>query len=230
MSERPGQTGPLFFCAFDEGKALSQGFADSWRKLGSAPLVNKAIPANEKTGAEFWKRLSSEHGDAVLLLWLDPEDLAGIESLAELQGKPFMVFVSSTLHGETLSTLPDKIRSFIYVTYPYGFPEEREMVRASVDQFWRFRGINSANKIISEKVYSAISLFSQAFGGMKNNRYRDYFLDLFDMMEDQTGYGVAYLRLSFGLRQRYASKGCYIVTLTEGPEPRLIKKSDWVIF
>jgi hypothetical protein len=83
---------------------------------------------------------------------------------------------------------------------------------------------------ITEKVYSQISLFSLAFGGLKTNRYRDYFLDLIDMTEDQIGYGVRYPRLSFGPGQRYTSKGCYIVTLGEGPEPKLIKQSDWVIF
>jgi hypothetical protein len=36
-------------------------------------------------------------------------------------------------------------------------------------------------------------------------------------------------RLSFGPGQRYASKGCYIVQLSKGEKPGLIKKSDWVI-
>jgi hypothetical protein len=104
------------------------------------------------------------------------------------------------------------------------------MVRATVDQFYRSRDVHPANKTISVKVHSLFHLFSQAFGGMKNNRYRDYFLDLFDMMEDQTGYSGMYPRLSFGPGQRYASKGCYIVTLTEGPQPKLIKKSEWVVY
>ena len=214
----------------DEGKALSQGFTDSWQKLGTTPLINKTIAANETIGVDFWKNLSAAHRDAVLLLWLGSEDLAGVESLSELQEKPFMVIVSSTMYGKPLSSLPDKIRGFTYITYPYGLPEEREMVLASVDRFYRSRNIHPANKAISMKVYSYFHLFSQAFNGMKNNRYRDFFLDLLDMLEDQVGYSVMYPRLSFGPGQRYASKGCYIVTLTEGPEPKLIKKTDWIIF
>jgi hypothetical protein len=213
-----------------EGKALSQGFADAWKKLGNAPLINKTVPANETIGKAFWKRLSAMHPDAVMLLWLGPEDLAGVESLGELRERPFMIFVSSTMLGQALSSLPDAIRDFTFITYPYGLPEEREMVRASVDQFFRSRDLYPANRTISAKVYSLFHLFSQAFGGLKNNRYRDYFLDLFDMLEDQTGYSVMYPRLSFGPGQRYASKGCYIVTLTRGPQPKLVKKSDWVIY
>jgi len=37
-------------------------------------------------------------------------------------------------------------------------------------------------------------------------------------------------RYSFGPGQRYASKGCYIVQLDQETAPRLIKKSDWVVF
>jgi hypothetical protein len=39
-----------------------------------------------------------------------------------------------------------------------------------------------------------------------------------------------YERLSFGPGQRYASKGCFIVQLTKGPKPELIRKSDWVAY
>jgi ABC-type branched-subunit amino acid transport system substrate-binding protein len=214
----------------DEGKALVQGFTDFWKKLEKQPVIDKVIPANETTGVDFWKRLAAAHPDAVLLLWLGPEDFAGIESLGEVEKKPFMAFASSTMLDETFLIIPDKIRSFTYVTYPYGLPEERKTALKAIDQFSRSRDIHPTNKTISGKVFSLTSLLSQALGGMKNNRYRDNLLDLFDMMEDQEGYSVRYPRLSFGPGQRYGSKGCYIVTLGEGPQPQLIKKSEWVIF
>ena len=214
----------------DEGRALARGFTDSWKKFGSSPAIDKTITASESTGADFWQKLAAMHPDAVLLLWLGPDQLTGIESLGELSERPSMVFVSSTMLGGSFVSIPDNIRNFTNITYPYELPEERQRVLTSVHQFWRGRGVKPANMAITEKVYSQISLFSLAFGGLKTNRYRDYFLDLIDMTEDQIGYGVRYPRLSFGPGQRYTSKGCYIVTLGEGPEPKLIKQSDWVIF
>jgi hypothetical protein len=65
---------------------------------------------------------------------------------------------------------------------------------------------------------------------MRNNTYRDYFLDLFDVLEDQAKNSSGYPRLSFGPGQRYASKGCYIVTITGGPQPKVVRQSDWVIY
>jgi hypothetical protein len=36
--------------------------------------------------------------------------------------------------------------------------------------------------------------------------------------------------MSFGTGQRYASKGCYVVQLSEGPKPELAKRSEWIIY
>ena len=53
-------------------------------------------------------------------------------------------------------------------------------------------------------------------------------VDIIDS-SDLMGGGAPYERLSFGPGQRYAAKGCYIVQLTHGANPALVKKSDWVI-
>ncbi len=51
-------------------------------------------------------------------------------------------------------------------------------------------------------------------------------LDIIGMMADMQD--SPYEWLSFGPGQRYASKGCYIVQLTPGPNPSVVKKSGWV--
>jgi len=214
----------------EESKALAQGYSETWKKLGSGAAIDKIIPASQTCDKEFWRKLAEDYPDAVLLLWLEQIDLEGIEAVAGGRKKPAMVFASSTLLKENFAAIPEQIRHLSYITYPYGLPEERTRSRANVEQFWRGRNVHPVNKAIAEKVFSGIGLFSQAFGGLKSNRYRDYFLDLFDMMEDQTGYGVRYPRLSFGPGQRYASKGCYIITLGQGAQPQLMKKSDWIIY
>jgi len=226
----PDKTVVQVYRETDKGKTLVEGFTHSWNKLGSSRVINWTIDGSETTGVQFWRKVADKYPGAVLVLWLEPDDLTGIETLGELRQKPHMVFFSSTMINEAYTVIPDKLRNLSYITYPFGLPDERAISRINAAQFWRGRHVQSPNKAIAEMVYSQVGLFSQAFGGLKNNRYRDYFLDLFDMMEDQTGYGVRYPRLSFGPGQRYASKGCYIVSLTRGPEPELIKESDWIIY
>jgi hypothetical protein len=62
---------------------------------------------------------------------------------------------------------------------------------------------------------------------MNGNYYRDYLLDVAGTMMDQP-YPL-YKRISFGTGQRYASRGCYIVQLSKGDKPELVKRSDWEI-
>jgi hypothetical protein len=73
-------------------------------------------------------------------------------------------------------------------------------------------------------------MVSTSLANMRGDAYRDYFLDLFDIQEDQSYSVVSYPRLSFGPGQRYASKGCYIVTLTKGEQPKIVKQSEWVVY
>jgi hypothetical protein len=63
---------------------------------------------------------------------------------------------------------------------------------------------------------------------VKRNYYRDYLFDVVGMMADSGS--LDFERISFGPDQRYLSKGCYIVQLSPGPKPELIKRSDWVIY
>jgi hypothetical protein len=77
-------------------------------------------------------------------------------------------------------------------------------------------------------MYAAVWQFSSALMMMKTDFYRDYLLDVLDMMNYQTYTIAANPRLSFGQGQRYASKGCYVVQLGEGSAPPLLPRSEWV--
>jgi len=72
-----------------------------------------------------------------------------------------------------------------------------------------------------------LQLFQAALVDMDRNLYRDNFFDRLAMQRDYVL--PDFLRLSFGPGQRYASKGCFIMQLSAGPQPQLVRKSDWVI-
>ncbi|NOR25909.1 MAG: amino acid ABC transporter substrate-binding protein, partial [Desulforhopalus sp.] len=65
---------------------------------------------------------------------------------------------------------------------------------------------------------------------MRSEFYAEYFLEGFDMMTDQDYAIAVYPRLTFGSGQRYASKGCYIVKLTQGPNPEMVPVNDWITY
>ncbi|HXE95015.1 MAG TPA: hypothetical protein VN642_01310 [Dongiaceae bacterium] len=91
--------------------------------------------------------------------------------------------------------------------------------------------INLADLPVRERTESASSLSNSITRlltmDMRGNYYSDNLFDVISMAPDQPS--GTYGRLSFGPGQRYASKGCYIVQLTGGQTPELVRKSDWVI-
>ena len=83
-----------------------------------------------------------------------------------------------------------------------------------------------ASRNAAQKLAVFQSLLPEIFMMMMTNFYRDYMLDIIGMCADMQD--SPYEWLSFGPGQRYAAKGCYIVQLTPGPNPAVVKKSGWV--
>jgi hypothetical protein len=220
-----------------EGDAFSSGFQKTWSKAGGSALKNITIKEMQVIDESFWQRLTADYPGAVLILWLPAKDLDGIEYLAQGKTKPRSVFLSSTLLKEKLTALPGSIRDFTYLTYPYRLPEEAKGLQQppqmgqmnapiSVEAWLKARNLQSANMNLTSRTFFLTQLLSQVLLYMEGNFYRDYFLDLFDMLEDQTT-SADYPRLSFGPGQRYAAAGCYIVQLSGDKNPVLIKKNEW---
>jgi hypothetical protein len=212
-----------------EGRILSQAFREVRRKLKQGPPQEIVLAPDAEVGTGFWQELAKKHRGEVLLLWLSPRDLAGMGTLAALPERPGKIFLSAGLLGDTLSTIPEAVRSFTYLTYPYRLPQERAKQMAVVQSWLKVKKIPVTNLEIQSGMYFAGWLLSNALMMMESNYYRDFFLDGIDMMNDEV-YAIAlYPRLSFGQGQRYASKGCYVVQLGEGSEPPLLPRSEWVI-
>ncbi len=214
----------------DHGKALGRGFAETWTKLGDSPLSNRIVAAGEKVDAPFWEKLAASHPNAVLLVWLDPSDLTGIDALGKGENRPSSLFVSATLLAGVYGAIPDAIRDVTFVTWPTRLPEEGEYPRSIVSSWLKMKKIPVTNLSASSKVYVLTRLLSFVLRDMGTDYYRDFFLDLVDDGADQTTSSLVYPTLSFGPGQRYASKGCYIVTLGKGAAPKIVRQSDWVAY
>ena len=128
-----------------------------------------------------------------------------------------------------MSTLPDGMRPFTYITHPQSFPEDETRSRLAVESWLRAKGLPVTNFEVQAKTYFLGWTLAPMVKMMRDDFYRDYFFDIVDMMRDQYYSIAVYPRLSFGPGQRYASKGCYIVQLTGGDDPKLEKRSNWVV-
>jgi hypothetical protein len=125
--------------------------------------------------------------------------------------------------------ISEQDRPFTYITYPYRLPPDplAPPPVVPVAPGMAKKAYKADASTIENQTFAIGQVLNMALMNMKGNYYRDNFLDVIDCIMDQEV--PLYERLSFGPGQRYASKGCYIVQLSKGDKPELIRKSDWVI-
>ena len=219
-----------------EGRTLSAGFTKTRQELGQKAPVTLLLPAENTLDKELLNQVLSNEKPAVLIIWDDSGALTALESLGDDIIKPEMIFVSSRYMGQNLWMLPEKLRDITCITYPFAFSANAataSMGKQKVQEDLK-KTLSQSDILLkdpAEKITSLTNSLNQllntALIEMKGNYYRDNFLDVLGTMMNQQ-YPL-YGQISIGPGQRYASKGCYIVQLTKGDKPELIKISDWEI-
>jgi hypothetical protein len=209
------------------GLVLSKAFQETWMELGHEAPDTFALDREEPLTESFWKKLALKHKHAVVLLWLDAKDFPALDGLSATNTRPDLIFASSGLLGHRLYTLPEKERTSVYITYPYTLPKEPLKDRASTAASPGSGTMPVGKQAIELKMGALFSALSGPLPRMRSYVNRESFLEQVEGLPDLS---MEYMRLSFGWGQRYASKGCYVVQLSEGPAPVLIKKSEWVIY
>ena len=211
-----------------KGLALSKAFQEVWTGLGHKAPDTIILQANEAVSPELWKKIDGMHKQAPVLLWLNVSDFPDLTGLAKEATKPAIVLASASLLEQKVYSLPETERSYIYLTYPYALPQDSHGYRAHAAEHKMGDKIPLNEREPALKMQSLFQTISGPLSRLRAFVYRDYFLELIESTPDLTSGTVIYPRLSFGQGQRYASKGCYVVQLTAGPKPELVKRSEWV--
>jgi hypothetical protein len=211
------------------GALAARGFQEKWKKFGRPPPENLVLSPDEAITDKFVKKLTMPQMKRIILLWVETGDIADIEKLTGNSFMPEMIFISSGLIGENLSSISYRWRDSVYITYPYSFPQDKVKNINFLKTWLKIKKIPVTDINIQSKMYFLGWMLTESLMAMRSEFYRDYFLESFEMMTDQSHSITVYPRLSFGAGQRYASKGCYIVQLGKGASPALIQKSEWVI-
>jgi len=211
-----------------QAKHLAQGFEETRKLLKQPPPLNLIVKEGEIINDVFWKKLLNSHKADIFLLWLSPDDLQSIDTLALANGKPPQVFISSTQQKKALFTLSESVRDFVYITYPYELPQDGYIKKLAMKKWLQIRKIEFTDVELQGKLFILNRTLTGALNDMRRDYYRDRFFEGIDMMLDQYYTAPVHPNMSFGPAQRYASKGCYIVQLDSGENPQLVKKSGWV--
>jgi hypothetical protein len=209
-------------------RAMATGFSNTRDVVRMSAPMERMLSADEQLTADLLAEITAATPGASLVLWLGPSDIAALAEFAKETG-PSQVFMSTTLLGDATDDLPESLRDTTLLTHPRAFPEDKRRTRLAVERWLKIRQIPLTNYDLQAKMYFVGWNLAGQVKMMRDEFYRDYFLDITDMMRDQDYAVGVYERLSFGPGQRYASKGCYLTALTGGPDPSLEKRSGWVV-
>ncbi len=236
------------------GRALATGFQDAWKELGRTVPETIHLAPGEAISSGKLRNLNDQKHPAAILLWTSSGTVPALEALALDKDAPRMVYLSTGLLQQDVMKIPEKARSIVYISYPYRIDAESDFFTYDAKSWMKQRNIPISATRISTRLYSLTNVLLEPFkvvkrdfnpAGLgagkvimeeqfetlmhvKRNYYRDYLFDVIGMFGDRPS--IDFERLSFGPGQRYMSKGCFIVQLSDGPQPKLIKKSDWVIY
>lgn len=213
----------------DAGRTLATAVRETRALLGQAPAVEQILDPVVAPGSAPWQEVVDEQGRAILVLWLGSEDFAAIAAIAANDPSLAMIFLSADLLDRRYDRVPPAMRDRTYLAYPYSLPQEEKPIRSVARQWMEARDIRIDDEVLNSQLYFVGWLLSGVMQRMKSDFYRDHFLDILDMMRDEYYSIGCYPRVSFGPGQRYASKGCYIVQVSDGDAPVLIPKSGWVV-
>jgi hypothetical protein len=217
------------FTENSESRSLAEGFRQTWQRLNRPLSSDQMIDQATLGNAGFWHDLSERYPNAVYAVWAGPEGGSSVLSMVNEISGAEIIFMSSQLLGEKSVSLPKEVRDVVHMTYPYRLPGQKTAIEKTVKTWLKIRNIPVTNIDIQSKMYFLGWMLTGVTRMMSDDFYRDYFLDTFDMMHDETYAIATYPRVSFGPGQRYASKGCFVVKLSNGPQPELVPVSGWVI-
>ena len=207
-----------------EGKAFAAGFRDAWSESGRGPLVDRALPAGTPATREVLERATGKDRRAVLVLWTGAEVLPALEAAAGKDDGISTIYLSASLLKDGLLTVPEMLRERTYITYPYGLSGPAPGTKGEKAP------PEITDRRIGDKFAFLRSVLNEVFKSWQPNFYRDYMLDIIDCsLHLESDVITPFERISFGPNQRYTSKGCFIVQLSKGVRPELVRKSGWVI-
>jgi hypothetical protein len=213
------------------GQALAAGFNQTRQMLGLPAVPTVYFNAQQAQNSQTMAELVADSDPDTILLFGGANMLPALPALAALHQGQARLYLSSTALAADSLKIPDSLRPQVFLTFPYRLKpfigDEQGMgilARVPIETTYTALGRSRVASL------TAIMLNQSVMQGLRllyDNLYRDHLIDTMSMQMDQTVFD--YERISFGIGQRYASKGCYVIQLGTGPEPELLPRSTWIV-
>ncbi len=213
----------------EQGRVPAQALRQRLADYGVTHLEDRLLEASAHRMPAFWDRLRQHEKPPILVLWLGADDLETLAAALTAPDGFRHVYLSHTLlRGMALSKLHN-LADAVYLTYPFALPWQ-EIPRAYRVRAWmRSRRIERTHEPIQFNTYFALSATDHALVHLVDHFSRDYLVEILEHETENALNPGVFPHLSLGPGQRFASKGSYIVQLSEAAPGGLEAASDWII-
>lgn len=212
---------------FRQGDIGEQGAKEVQAQFESTRIkVENRVLKENGAGEELAESLKDIKEDDELLLWLRQDDLLLLPVEAVASKK---IYLSGLMGGLENGQLPESWRKIVHMTYPVDLPMQRR-VRMNYPLSWfKIKHIPVVAERVQSDTYLACGILSETLMHMLDSYQREYLVErLEDMLSRRliTGY---YPRLSLAPKQRFASKGGYMVHFDGNEGVKVVVEGDWIV-
>ncbi len=196
------------------GRFPARALREALRLRGVEGLVDYPLRGEGQAG--FWSALLRETRPAILVAWLDPDDVRGLVASGDPPAGLQALYLSGGLADMQPAGVPTGWQERVRMVYPFGLPAERARHLARVNAWLRARQIPPGDARTQANAYFAATITGDAVSHISENFSRDYFIERIEQMAEASLSPSIYPRLSLGPGQRFASRGGYILGFPQG--------------
>ena len=178
-------------------------------------LDDLKIISLEQMSPHQWKEIKEKYSPTVLIIWLNEKSTLKI--LAQNKQKlPKHIYISSRLMHQynpdfLKMKIPLSIKERVTTVHPFYIKSQKRNHLLRTKMWARIKKVKYKEEHIIANTYFGLALLTGAIHSSRYNLNREYLLERFEHMIDNTVYRSIYPHLSLGPDQRYASKGTYLI-------------------
>ena len=188
------------------------------------------------------------NSDEVIMFWLRGKDLVSLDKVTPPEAKA--LYFSGKLTGAG-QNIPKAWQAKAQVIYPYELPEKRQANLTNFHAWLKSKKLPLVDEPLQAEAFFAVEFLTETLSEMLDNIYRDFLVERAEsmlsksdtvkseqqirerQMRGKTGASILqkstsiYPRLGLGVKQRFASKGAYLMHFDK--DGKLVAESDWLV-
>lgn len=208
----------------EQGRAAAQELTHI-KKLS---ITGYVLPKQPGKSADFWKNLFKKDKPDNLILWLDTQGLNSYAKYLATETARPRIYLSDTFINIEINSIPDVLQDNTYLLSRFIHGKTRHTHLSRMRYWAKPRKVDTKEERVVANAYFAATMFGSTIKKMRAYLTRDYLLERFEHMLENSVFHSVYPGFSLGPDQRFASKGCYLIGPLSGKDVTTgLPPSEW---